>query len=284
MALKRIWIPSPNYSSRGGSGVRLIVVHTAEGARTIESLGSFFQGNVQASSHTGADDKVNTLGEYVKRGNKAWTQSNYNPVAVAIELCGFASWSNAEWRNNHDNMLRNCAAWIAEEAKYYGLPITRLNSSQAQGSGRGVCGHNELGAGGGGHWDPGGGFPWDYVIDLAKGGSASGPSAAEETEMIASAVSDGGTCHVWWVGTDRKTVWYRYQKKNSTNWVDGGVFTKAPKDISGLSATLMAGGVLELFARYADGSPAHCWQRPGETSWSGGEKGKSIAGFTGLPK
>ena len=32
MSLKRVWIASPNYSSRSGSGVRLVVVHTAEGA------------------------------------------------------------------------------------------------------------------------------------------------------------------------------------------------------------------------------------------------------------
>ena len=31
MALKRVWDPSPNWSSRGGSGVRLVVVHTADG-------------------------------------------------------------------------------------------------------------------------------------------------------------------------------------------------------------------------------------------------------------
>ena len=125
--------------------VRLIVVHTAEGARTIESLGSYFQGNVQASSHTGADDKTGTIGEYVKRSNKAWTQGNFNPAAVAIELCGFAAWDTAEW-DRHPNMLDNCARWIAEEAKHYGIPITKLNADQAQGSGRGVCAHNELGS------------------------------------------------------------------------------------------------------------------------------------------
>jgi hypothetical protein len=283
MALKRVWIPSPNYSSRGGSGVRLIVVHTAEGARTIESLGSFFQGNVSASSHTGADDKVNTVGEYVKRGNKAWTQSEFNPVAVAIELCGFASWSTAEWKNNHDNMLRNCAAWIAEEAAHYGLPINRLSSSEAQGSGRGVCGHNELGSRGGGHWDPGPDFPWDYVIDLARGGS--GPAPSEEDEnLIASAVSDGGSHHVFWVGEDGKTVWYRYQRKNETDWNDGGVLTKSNEKLSGLSASKSASGVLELFARQADGNPVHLWQKPNSTSWSGGEAGKQKAGFTNLPK
>ena len=54
MALKRIWIASPNYSSRAGSGVRLIVVHTAEGATTIENLGSWFQNpSSGVSSHTG---------------------------------------------------------------------------------------------------------------------------------------------------------------------------------------------------------------------------------------
>ena len=42
VALRRVWIPSPNYSSRGGTAVRLIVVHTAEGATTYQSLGSFF--------------------------------------------------------------------------------------------------------------------------------------------------------------------------------------------------------------------------------------------------
>jgi hypothetical protein len=260
----------------------LIVLHTAEGARTIESLGGFFQGDVGASSHVGADDKANTIGEYVKRGNKAWTQSNYNSVAVSIELCGFASWSNDEWMKNHANMLENCAKWIAEEAKYYGLPITKLNASQAQGSGRGVCQHVDLGAGGGGHWDCGSGFPMDYVLTMAQGGAVSQPE--QEDDMVASAVSDGGSHHVWWVDKDRQTVRFRYQKKNATDWNDGGVFTKAPKKLTGLSASLSANGSLELFAAYEDGGIAHTWQKKGSTSWNGGAPGKQIAGFTNLPK
>jgi hypothetical protein len=43
MSITRKWIPSPNYSSRGGAKVRLIVVHTAEGATNIEDLGNFFK-------------------------------------------------------------------------------------------------------------------------------------------------------------------------------------------------------------------------------------------------
>lgn len=169
MALKRKWIASPNYSSRGSAKVRLIVLHTAEGARTIEELGNFFSSSSSGvSSHTGADDKVGTIGEYVKRGNKAWTAANANPYAVQIELCAFAKWSAAEWEK-HPNMLANCAAWIAEEAAAFGIPITKLTASQAQGSGRGVCQHADLGTWGGGHWDCGGSFPMDKVLAMARG-------------------------------------------------------------------------------------------------------------------
>jgi hypothetical protein len=166
--LTRKAFPSPNYSSRGGARVRLIVVHTAEGATTIESLGSYFANpSVDASSHVGIDDKAGVIGEYVRRDGKAWTQANANPVSVSAELCGFAKWSAAEW-NKHPEMLENCARWIAEEADFFDLPISKLSASQAQGTGRGVCQHADLGAWGGGHWDCGSGFPLDSVLERAR--------------------------------------------------------------------------------------------------------------------
>lgn len=170
MPLTRKAFPSPNYSSRGSAQVRLIVVHTAEGARTIEELGDFFaQSSSGVSSHVGIDDKQNVVGEYVRRGYKAWTAANANPVAVQAELCAFASWTRAEWEK-HPNMLRNCAQWIAEEAAYFGLPLQQLTAAQAQGSGHGVCDHVDLGSWGGGHWDCGGAFPMEDVLEMARGG------------------------------------------------------------------------------------------------------------------
>ena len=181
MALARDWIPSPNYSSRGGSGVRLVIIHTAEGATTYKSLGSFFaSGSAGVSSHVGIDDTPGRIGEYVKRPDKAWTAGDANPYSVNVELCGFAAWSPAEWER-HPTMLDNCARWIAEECRHYGIPITKLSSGQAM-SGWGVCGHVDV-SGAGGHWDPGPNFPWQKVISAAKsGGHVYGPAAPPPSE------------------------------------------------------------------------------------------------------
>ena len=176
MALKRVWMPSPNYSSRGGAKVTTICCHTAEGALTYQSLGNFFaSSSAGVSSHVGIDDTPGTIGEYVtidptRPGRKA----TRTPWCVSVELCAFAGWSAAEW-DSHPNMLSNVAAWIAEEAAHFGIPITKLNAVQAQGGASGVCDHNALGAMGGGHWDCGTGFPMDRVLDMARGGTAPGP-------------------------------------------------------------------------------------------------------------
>ena len=193
MAIKRKWMPSPCYHSRGGVKPSKIVLHTAEGATTIESLGNFFaNGANQVSSHTGADDKKNIIGEYVSRGNAAWTQAAYNEESLALELCGFASWSRSNWLNNHSNMLDNAAAWVAEEAAKYGIPIVALNNSQAQGGGRGVCQHVNLGSGGGGHVDCGSGFPMDELIKRAKGGGAAEPGLVLWEDRIMWLIFDQG--------------------------------------------------------------------------------------------
>ena len=90
-------------------------------------------------------------------------------------------------------MLDNAAAWVKEEAKHYGIPITALNDNQAQGNGRGVCEHINLGSGGGGHVDCGNGFPMDYVINAAKGQApaAASPSAVREDAVMQLVFDEG---------------------------------------------------------------------------------------------
>lgn len=167
MALRRVWIPSPNNSTRNGRA-RLIVVHTAEGALTIQALGNFFANpSSQVSSQTGVDDTANTVGEYVKRDRASWTQASFNSASISTELCAFAKWNRAEWLK-HPTMLANTTAWIQEECAASGIPFVRIGASAAQGSGSGVCGHVDLGSRGGGHWDPGPEFPWDIIMSSAS--------------------------------------------------------------------------------------------------------------------
>ena len=193
MALKRVAIPSPNYSSRGGSAVRLIVLHTAEGALTYQDLGSYFANTASGvSSHVGIDDTPGTVGEYVQRSGKAWTAANANPYSVQAELCAFAEWDNAEWQA-HPTMLANTAAWIAEEAAAFGIPIRKLTAGQAQGGTAGVCQHVDLGASGGGHWDCGPAFPMDQVLDMAANGGGTDddmPLNSDDKDFIVKAIND----------------------------------------------------------------------------------------------
>jgi N-acetylmuramoyl-L-alanine amidase len=196
MALKRVAIPSPNYSSRGGRTVTTIVLHTAEGATTYQSLGAFFQNPASGvSSHVGIDDTPNTVGEYVPRSGNAWTAAAANQWSVQAELCAFAAWTPDQWAA-HPTMLANTAAWIAEEAAALGIPIVKLTAAQAQDPNtRGVCQHNDLQAMGGGHWDCGPGFPIDQVLAMAAGGSSGGVLPdEEETEVIIVRAPSGAMC------------------------------------------------------------------------------------------
>jgi hypothetical protein len=116
-------------------------------------------------------------------------------------------------------MLQNCASWIAEEAAYFEIPITKLTASQAQGSGRGVCQHVDLGAGGGGHHDCGSAFTasiMDEVLNMARGGSPVTPPTEEEM-AIAACVNKDGRVEVF-VEKQDGTVVHAYQKEAGGGW------------------------------------------------------------------
>jgi hypothetical protein len=165
--------------------VRLVVLHTAEGARNYRDLGAFFANpSSGVSSQVGIDDTPGEVGEYVRPEHKAWTQANANPFSDSAELCAFAAWDAAEW-SRHPVMLQNTAAWVGEECARFGIPIRRLSAAQAQGGEAGVCQHADLGAMGGSHWDCGPAFPMDDVLDMAAGGAPERPQESEDNMVLA---------------------------------------------------------------------------------------------------
>ncbi|HEY2302996.1 MAG TPA: hypothetical protein VGH66_13950 [Acidimicrobiales bacterium] len=258
MALTRVAMPSPNYTA-GRGACRLLVVHTTEGARTIASLGNWFANPANdCSSHAGADDQPATIGVYVKRGDTAWTQAGANQIACSIELCAFAAWDRAEW-DRHPAMLANCAAWLAEEAAAFNIPIARLTPTEAQSDGHGVCAHSDLGAWGGGHSDPGNGFPWDSVLAAATG---TPPDLPEELDMIAAPCTfdmDDGSQQLFYVDAGGRLVhWYWLAGRN---WSSEGLSTGWDPDTS-LAWHQSPGGSHQIWGVLADGKRAQCY-------WSG---------------
>jgi len=78
----------------------------------------------------------------------------------------------------------------------------RLSASQAQGSGWGICGHEDLGYDGCGHSDPGKNWPWDKVLEWAKGGGS--PAATEGVLMSSSIVFHKGKQYYAYIRPDGK--------------------------------------------------------------------------------
>lgn len=157
-------------SARGSRPVSLIVVHTAEGARTAESLGAYFyRPDIQASSHVGID--ASKILQYVPYDRAAWTVRSGNPISDNAELCGFAAWTRDEWLNNHRNMLDLTAQWITARAQARRIPLTKLTPVQVAQNAWGIIGHADwtYGMHDGTHTDPGVTFPWDYVMSKVGG-------------------------------------------------------------------------------------------------------------------
>jgi hypothetical protein len=215
-------IASPFHSARNGKAVRLVVLHTAEGSRTVESLGRWFQRRPTekdpgSSSHTGIDDfRIET---YVPYDRAAWTLRSGNAISDNAELCGFARWSRAEWLA-HDRMLTLAAQWVRERCAARNVPIRKLTPAQVAAGVSGVIGHVDWtnGMHDGTHSDPGLNLPWDVVIARARNEEDDMPSAEE----VAKAVWDqarkngfGDTVSAWQVisASDSRTAALQAQVK-----------------------------------------------------------------------
>jgi hypothetical protein len=156
-------IPSPNYG--GARGVPIwIIVHTAEGALTVDSLGHYFASKASGvSSHVGIDD--HEIVQYVPYSGQAWTARSANPIADQAELCAFAAWTRAQWLT-HGGMLENTAIWIADRCLARGIPAVKITPADVGAHKPGVIGHIDItnGLHDGTHTDPGPQFPWDVVM------------------------------------------------------------------------------------------------------------------------
>lgn len=136
-------VASPNFSSRNGAKVRLIVVHDCEGSYA-GSINWFANPKSQVSAHYVLREDGGEATQMVDLAEKAWHVCAFNSVSVGLEMAGYAAkdFEAPEWQS-----AANIVAWLLHK---FGLPA---NWAQ-HGSGEGFCSHYDLGAAGGGHKDP----------------------------------------------------------------------------------------------------------------------------------
>lgn len=156
-----------------GSKIRLIVLHTTEGhnrpgLQDLKNLASWFDNPAaQASSHVGNDAEGNDA-RFVADKKKAWTCAAYNSVSLNLEQIGFSATAKATWLAQNKAQLRNTAEWIAYWSKEHGIPIRKARVFKGRVLLAGVIQHSGLGVEGGNHGDCGEGYPFEYVLKLAK--------------------------------------------------------------------------------------------------------------------
>lgn len=263
-------IPVNKYSSRYGERVRLVVIHTSEGARDVFSLAAFLnRPGVNASYHGAVDDQ--RYEAYVNYSNAAWALRNGNQESDNLCLCAFAGWSRAEWLR-HPRMLELTAGWIAERCTARGLPVVRLDDpdvGQAMRDDRhrgGVCDHDGYtkGTGDGTHWDVGENFPWDLVMPRAQ--QLAGLRPPEDDVSFKDTYLDFAGNPItyeqqldWTAQRVARIVgdWGDVEKAAARRQDAGYVLSELRSELAGLTTMMtgLVGDVAELKAQHADADP-----------------------------
>ena len=137
------WTASPNFSSRGGQKVRLIVAHDCEGSYA-GSVSWFAMARSQVSAHLVLRDDGNEATQMVAWGNKAWHACDVNPYSEGIEAAGY----EAKGLGAHE--FGSLAALVAWRLHVNGIPCQEATATNHW---TGFTQHGKLGAMGGGHHD-----------------------------------------------------------------------------------------------------------------------------------
>lgn len=160
-----------NQSPRtAGTKPRLVFIHTTEshdrpGRGDVDSIHAWFDNPAsQASSHVIIDEEGHST-TCVPDPMKAWTQGQYNSLALSIELIGWASTPRWQWVKR-TKQLNKAAKFTAYWCRTHEIPTDRgqISGAHINVIKAGIVGHAQAGAIGGGHHDPGEGFPWDVFL------------------------------------------------------------------------------------------------------------------------
>ena len=137
------WKPSPNFNSRHGARVDLLVLHDTEGSYE-GSISWFQKPESKVSAHFVIKEDGSEATQMVHLADRAWHVCSFNSRSVGFEMAGLAAkgFFTPEWQAAADV--------LAFHLHYLQIPLRWARS----GVGPGFCSHYDLGKAGGGHRDP----------------------------------------------------------------------------------------------------------------------------------
>lgn len=151
-----------------------IGIHTQEGGNG-DAIGlAKYANGAEVAYNIEVDDQFTVLNVPVIEG--PWAAADANNVAFHLCFAGsYAAWSASRWLSkdasdglDEDAMLWRGAKAVAAACRQFNVPAKHVGAvAYAAGNWpgeRGICGHVAFGSRGGGHFDPGTGFPWAEFI------------------------------------------------------------------------------------------------------------------------
>lgn len=163
------WVTSPNYSSRGGTAVREVAIHTMQGSYA-GSISWFQKASAGVSAHYLIRSSDGQVTQMVRESQKAWHVRSHNPHSIGIEHEGYIS--NPDW---YTTAMYNASAAITRQscARYAGIVCTRAmktyTSADLSDSSYDILGHQNLTDNS--HTDPGKYWNWSKYYGLINPGS-----------------------------------------------------------------------------------------------------------------
>jgi len=168
----RWYTPFPTGQRRA---VRVIVVHAMEYTERVDAAEIIARdfasrsADAKASAHVCIDN--NSIIQCVSDNDVAYAAPGCNNDGIQIELAGYINQTREQWLDDYGRaLLANGANVIAQYALKYSLPLVHLTNAELREGGRGIVGHSQVSEvyRKSTHTDPGPGFPWDTVLEMAQ--------------------------------------------------------------------------------------------------------------------
>lgn len=156
--------------ARKPEALKYIVLHSTESTGTAAAVASYFQSPSSGGSSqvvVGEDGAFQCVPDLRQPAGAPGANSD----GLHIEVVGLAKWTREEWLSRAPKALRRCAEVLGQWARDYKIPLAFLDAADLkEGVRRGVTTHYEVSQAfkQSDHWDPGKGFPLDYVLEMAR--------------------------------------------------------------------------------------------------------------------